>query len=133
MKKFMTEKQMLLSIATAEELSQGEAVFLSTFQESPWLASGVKAGYYQAHTVKIEGLPRYVVIWHKSDQNQMLVNFCAQLNGGECFDALIEAVKGIGRHFNCSAVQVITARSGLVRKLQEKQFKPFGVALELSL
>ena len=94
---------------------------------------GIARGYYHAHTVKVDSLPRYVIIWHKSDQNQMLVNFCAQLNGGEYFDALIEAVKGIAKHFQCAAVQLVTARAGLVRKLIDRQFKPFGVALELPL
>ena len=124
---------MILAAATPGELAQAETVFLSTFQETPWIMDGIARGYYHAHTVKVDSLPRYVIIWHKSDQNQMLVNFCAQLNGGEYFDALIEAVKGIAKHFQCAAVQLVTARAGLVRKLIDRQFKPFGVALELPL
>lgn len=133
MKRIMSSEKMILAAATEGELAMAEAVFVSTFSESPWLREGIAKGYYRAHTVTVGSLPRYVIIWHKSDQNQMLVNFCAQLNGGHCFDALVEAVAGIARHFKCASVQLVTARAALVRKLQEKNFKPFGVALELPL
>ena len=125
---------LLLNVSDDSELSEAQAIFIRTgTEDGEWIKAGVAKGWYQAHTIVFDGKPRYVVVWHMSDQNAMVVNLLAQLNGGTNFSAAVHAVKCIAKKFGCVAIEALTVRRGLVAKAIAEGFRPCGVALTLKI
>ena len=128
--KAMTPEKILIIGAREPEISDAEAIFISTYaQEKNWIMDGIKKGWYQAHTLCVESTPKYVIVWHKNDQSVMHVNAIAQINGGGKFETLVAGMKAIAKKFDCRAIEGLTVRQGLIKKLMQNGFRPVGVTV----
>ena len=128
MSRRMTPENMLIRGCLPGEVHKAEAVFVQTYADSAdWISKGLAAKTYQAHTVEISGVPQYLIVWHKNDQNVMHVNAVAQLEQGGHTGGLVLAMKEIARRAACSAIQGVTVRAGMVKELCARGFKPVGV------
>ena len=126
----MSAYQMVIRACLPGELRDAEAIFLQTYHENAdWIRDGIKKGLYLANTIDADGTPLYVIVWHKNDQGMMHVNALAQLNGGADFAFLMRGMKTLAQEFCCKAIQGVTVRAGLVKKLCEHGFKPVGVTM----
>lgn len=126
----MTQAQIIVAGATTGDVEKACAVFESAYREScAWILDGITAGRYRANTVFVNHRREYVVIWHKNDQGAMHVNALAQLNTGGFFPEMIAALKEICRDAGCHAIQGLTVRAGLVKKLCEHGFRAAGVTM----
>jgi hypothetical protein len=126
----MSAYQMVVRACLPGELREAEAIFLQTYHEkTDWIREGVKNGLYRANTLDANGTALYVIVWHKNDQSMMHVNALAQLNGGGDFAFLMQGMKTLAKEYACQAIQGITVRAGLVKKLCEHGFRPLGVTM----
>jgi hypothetical protein len=103
-------------------------------QDVQWLGAGVKDGTYKSSVVRIGSVDRFLLVYHINDQNVFFVNGAAQLTpkGGD-FDALLEAVVTLAKKHACRAVETITIRAGLLKKMLAAGYSPIGVSLTLPL
>lgn len=132
----MTDSQMLSIIeSTDEELSAAETqlgelagdVFDGLYE--PGLYSRlVRAGNFQASTVRVEGEPKFVLIHTRTPLGWLTVEGVAALR--PCSVKLIyDAVDALARKLDCKVIQVVTKLSGMFRMALRSGYHTTGIIL----
>jgi hypothetical protein len=134
-KAFTTENLFEICAATPEQI-EGAVKLLgkATRGDSEWLKTGLDNGNYQAATVKVKSLDRFLLVFHVNEQKVLFINAAVQLAKDYCdFEILIDSILAVARDKGCRAVEAMTMRAGLLKKVMQHGFVPIGVSFQKTL
>jgi len=130
MKPITTEKLVEMCDTTAEQFAAASQLLGKTFTDTAWMEAGIQKGFYRAETLRVNGVARFVLVFHVNDQRVLFVNAAAQLTRASEFDALIQGVFALAKKYGCAAIETMTLRAGLLKQLLAHGFKPIGVSVQ---
>lgn len=128
---------MMLEICEATPVQISNAMQLLgklSVDETKVLEDGIKTGIFKAETFRIDGVDRFLLVFHKTNQNRLHINAAAQLTKAYAnFTALCEGMVELAKKYGCASVTGDTLRAGVLKKLLEFGFKPVGVTVKFAL
>jgi hypothetical protein len=130
-----TTKLIEICQANGEQVENAAQLIGRKFDtQTDWIKTGIEAGFYQAWNVHVAGSARYLVVYHITDQRTLFVNSAAQLTAepGD-FGDLVSGMIALAKHHACSAVEGVTLRAGVLKKLLQSGFEPVGVTVSLAI
>ena len=132
MKKLSTSQLIEICTATPEQEAAAIQLMGKTFDcDAAWLS---RKDFYKAEVVTVDAVPRFTIFFHVNDQRVLFVNAAAQLSRGfSDFSALVSGMIAIAKKHGCSAVEGVTIRAGVLKKLLAAGFEPIGVNVSLKL
>ena len=135
MKTLTVARQLSLCQTTAAQVGSAVQLLGSTFAaDMAWIDSGLAQGFYQSTTICVDAVARFVVVWHINQQRVLFVNAAAALTPEFAdFTALVEGVKVIARQNGCRAIEAMTLRAGLLKKLLADGFETIGVTVQFKI
>ena len=95
-----------------------------------WLAGAVNRKKLFANNIEINGIAKYLIIWHKDAQENLFINCAVERNGGGNFDALFAGVKQLARENGCLGISANVTRDGLLKKVVSCGFRVKGITVE---
>ena len=131
--KRISEKQLIeLCDATPSQIANAAQLLGKTFAtDVTWLQAGLNEGHYRAETVKVAGVDRFLIIFHVNQQRVLFINAAAQLTRDfSDFGALSDGMIALAKKYACRAVEGMTLRAGVLKKLLEHGFTPIGVTVQ---
>lgn len=134
----LTEKQLIeFCAAQPNQIEDGEFLLTRKLGDHSWIKEGLRLGHFQSMVTKIDGVPRYLVIWHLNDQKFMMINAAALVgpaNPTENFSGLLPAMLDFARGTpGCQGVDCVTLRPGLAKLLLAQGWKPEGIYFSISV
>ena len=135
MKTLTVARQISLCETSAEQVASAVQLLGSTFAaDMAWIDLGLAQGFYQSTTICVDNVARFVVVWHVNQQRVLFVNAAAALTPEFAdFTALLEGVKYIAGQNGCRAIEAMTLRAGLLKKLLADGFKTIGVTVQFKI
>lgn len=134
--KFLAEKHLIEILdATGEDVEHAAQFLGRKFSDMPhipggWIQDGIAKGRYQAMKMAVDGVDRFLVVYHVNGQSSLVVNAAAQMTPDYSnFDAFMAGLKDFARQIGCKAVEGITLRAGMFKELLRHGWKPIGVSL----
>jgi len=131
--KKISENQMIeLCEASQIEIDCAAQLLGKTFStDAAWVSDGIKLGHYKAETVTVGGTARFLLIFHVNQQRVLFINAAAQLTRDfSDFGALSDGMIALAKKYACRAVEGMTLRAGVLKKLLENGFTPIGVTVQ---
>jgi hypothetical protein len=121
--------------ATAAQIEAGAALLgKATEADVAWVETGLSAGQYQAAAVTVENRPRFLLVFHVNEQKVLFINAAVQLAKDYCdFEVLVDSMVAIARDQGCRAIEAMTLRAGLLKKVMQHGFVPIGVSFQKTL
>jgi hypothetical protein len=134
-KALKTEELFKVCAATPEQI-EGAVKLLgkAVRSDAEWLKTGLKKGNYQAATVQVKSLDRFLLVFHVNEQKVLFINAAVQLAKDYCdFEILIDSILAVAREKGCQAIEAMTMRAGLLKKVMQHGFVPIGVSFQKTL
>lgn len=98
--------------------------------DSDWLAKAVNEKTHFANCVLIDGVEKYLIVWHKDAQGRLFVNCVIERNGGGNFDGFMGGLKELARTNGCVGMTGNATRQGLVKMLLAHGWLAKGITVE---
>jgi len=99
--------------------------------DSEWLLARVNDKKLNAHVIHLDGVPKYILLWHKDVNDNLHVNCAIEKHGGGDLPGLVAGAKQLARENGCFGITFNTKRKGLFAEMAKLGFEFHGVAMAM--
>lgn len=124
-------KKNAVALLVAEESDLNAARRFFGDEKSDWLLAKVSDKTFSANVISLDGVEKYIVVWHKNANGHLFINCAIEKNGGGDLDGLVSGIKQLARQSACSGIAFNTKRKGLFAEMEKRGFEFHGVAMTM--